>query len=328
MLYKRSTKAGSHWWVRFEVRGTEVRQSSGTNRKDLAQAFEQSLREAIWREQNLGIEIHTWEEACEKWKLEKAHKRSLSRDLQAIRRLNLKGELGDLSPPSGSSAVGGRELAVYRSILNACVKWGWLEKAPKVEMPHAEKAEPRWITKAQFQKLKKELPPHASQMAWFAVATGLRRGNIFRLKWEAVDLKQRVLFVGASDAKSRKSGGYPLSADALGILKRQSGLHPVYVFTDHEGKAPIGSIKTTWGKAVKRAGLGAFRFHDLRHTWAAWHVLAKTPLIVLKELGGWSSLAMVEHYGHLNPGHLAEWANNSRTKTGTSKNRQKSKRLK
>ena len=53
MLYKRSRKPGAHWWVRFSVKGTEVRQSSGTDSKDLAEAFEQQLREAIWREQNL-----------------------------------------------------------------------------------------------------------------------------------------------------------------------------------------------------------------------------------------------------------------------------------
>jgi integrase len=314
LLYKRSTKSGSHWWVRFSVKGVEVRQSSGTDRKELAEAFEQSLREAIWREQNLGEEVHTWEEACERWVKEKAHKRSLKRDQQAFSTLGLGGDLEQVVSSWNGSGYGAREIATYRSVINACVVWGWLDKAPKVVMPHEEKHEPRWITKEQFEKLCKELPPHAAQLARFAVAAGLRRGNIFRLKWESVDVERRTLWVGARAAKSRKSGGFPLSADAVDVLKRQSDVHPVYVFTDDEGKAPVGSIKTCWGKAVKRAGLEGFRFHDLRHTWAAWHVLAGTPPIILKELGGWSSLAMVERYGHLNPMHLADWADNSRIK--------------
>ena len=326
MLYKRSNKPGSHWWVRFSVKGVEVRQSSGTDRKELAEAFEQSLREAIWREQNLGEEDHTWEEACERWFKEKAHKRSLNRDRQAIARFRFpSGISADL--PEGIGEVGAREKAVLRSLYNACVKWGWLDKAPKVEMPHAEKHEPRWITQEQFQKLCEELPPHAAQLARFAVATGLRSVNIRKLRWASVDLKQRVLFVGARDAKSRKSGGFPLSDDALEVLRRQQKKHEHYVFTDHQGRAPIGSIKTTWLKAVKRAGLAGFRFHDLRHTWAARHTLAGTPPIVLKELGGWSSLAMVERYSHLNPGHLADWANNSRTKSGTRRKAKKRKTL-
>jgi integrase len=311
LLYKRSTRPGSHWWVRFSVKGQEVRQSSGTDRKELAEAFEQSLREAIWREQNLGEEVHTWEEACEKWLKEKAHKRSLERDRQSIKALELKGELSPLVPLPD---VGARELAFYRSILNACVTWGWLDKAPKVVIPHEEKHEPRWITKEQFEKLCKELPPHAAQLARFAVSTGLRQRNIFRLRWQDVDTDRATVRVASRDAKGRKAIGIPLGTEALSVLKRQSGAHPIYAFTDDEGKAPIGSIKTCWGKAVKRAGLEGFRFHDLRHTWAAWHTLAGTPPIVLMELGGWSSLAMVTRYSHLNPMHLAEWADNSRVK--------------
>lgn len=310
MLYKRSSKPGSHWWVRFSVKGEEVRQSSGTNRKDLAEAFEQDLREAVWREQNLGIEVHTWEEACERWLKEKAHKRSIERDRQAINSLKLTGDLADLG--ASVSGVRARELATYRSILNASVRWSWLDKAPKVEMPHEEKHDPRWITKVEFEKLCRELPTHASELARFAVATGMRRSNIFRLRWVCVDMGAARLRVQARDAKAGKGIGIPLSKDALKVLRRQSGIHPGYVFADHQGRAPLTSIKTCWLKATKRAGLEGFRFHDLRHTWAAWHVLAGTPPIILKELGGWSSLVMVERYGHLNPGHLADWADNSR----------------
>jgi integrase len=51
-----------------------------------------------------------------------------------------------------------------------------------------------------------------------------------------------------------------------------------------------------------------FRWHDLRHTWASWHVQAGTPIHVLQELGGWSDIRMVQKYAHLAPEHLAEYA--------------------
>ena len=50
-----------------------------------------------------------------------------------------------------------------------------------------------------------------------------------------------------------------------------------------------------------------FRWHDLRHTWASWHVQPGTPLQVLKELGGWETLKMVQRYAHLSADHLAQW---------------------
>jgi len=53
-----------------------------------------------------------------------------------------------------------------------------------------------------------------------------------------------------------------------------------------------------------------FRWHDLRHTWASWHVQAGTPLHVLQELGGWASPEMVQRYAHLSAAHLEDYANN------------------
>ena len=63
-----------------------------------------------------------------------------------------------------------------------------------------------------------------------------------------------------------------------------------------------------WGLALQRAGIAEFRWHDLRHTWASWHVQAGTPLFVLQELGGWSSAEMVRRYAHLSSEHLAQYA--------------------
>ena len=56
---------------------------------------------------------------------------------------------------------------------------------------------------------------------------------------------------------------------------------------------------------MRRAGIEAFRFHDLRHTWASWHVQSGTSLQELMELGGWKSYEMVLRYAHLAPEHLS-----------------------
>ena len=62
-----------------------------------------------------------------------------------------------------------------------------------------------------------------------------------------------------------------------------------------------------WHKALKRVGIENFRWHDLRHTWASWHIQEGTPLHVLQELGGWSTPEMVQKYAHLSSEHLAQW---------------------
>ena len=63
-----------------------------------------------------------------------------------------------------------------------------------------------------------------------------------------------------------------------------------------------------WYGGLKRAGIDNFRWHDLRHTWASWHVQNGTPLFVLQELGGWESVEMVRRYAHLAADHLAPFA--------------------
>ncbi|MGF6511017.1 integrase [Paraburkholderia sp. 32] len=78
------------------------------------------------------------------------------------------------------------------------------------------------------------------------------------------------------------------------------------VFVYH-GKPVYQTVTAAWTKALKRAGIRDCRWHDLRHTWASWHVQRGTPLQVLKELGGWETLEMVQRYAHLSADHLAQW---------------------
>ena len=57
-----------------------------------------------------------------------------------------------------------------------------------------------------------------------------------------------------------------------------------------------------------RAGIKDFRWHDLRHTWASWHVQSGTSLHELQQLGGWSDYDTVLRYAHLSSDHLQKAA--------------------
>jgi integrase len=90
-------------------------------------------------------------------------------------------------------------------------------------------------------------------------------------------------------------------------MRSQIGRHPVLVF-EYEGK-PVNQLSTkAWYKALARAGIENFRLHDLRHTWASWHVQNGTPLFALQELAGWETEKMVRRYAHLDADHLAVYA--------------------
>ena len=64
------------------------------------------------------------------------------------------------------------------------------------------------------------------------------------------------------------------------------------------------SIRTAWERAVERAKLDDFHFHDTRHHFASWFMMQGGSLLALNEILGHASLTMTQRYAHLSPGHL------------------------
>jgi len=122
-----------------------------------------------------------------------------------------------------------------------------------------------------------------------------------------VDLVRQLAWIHPDQAKARKAIAVPLNAEALALVSKQVGKHATHVFS-FRGQ-PVRQVSTkAWYEALKRAGIEDFRWHDLRHTWASWHVQSGTPLYALQRLGGWESPEMVRRYAHLGAEHLAPFA--------------------
>ncbi len=220
-------------------------------------------------------------------------------------------------PPAAKPAAAGTvnlHMAELSKILHYAHKRGWIDRVPPITKQPQPAKRMTWLTPEQAEILLAELPAHLRQMARFALSTGLRETNVRMLTWTQVDMERGTAWIHADQAKAGKNIPVPLNADALNVLREQQGQHrrwvfPVYRRDTKTADAPTGKIcNHAWRKACIRAGVPELRFHDLRHTWASWHTMAGTPAMVLKELGGWASLAMVERYTHLSPGHLAAWA--------------------
>jgi integrase len=135
----------------------------------------------------------------------------------------------------------------------------------------------------------------------------LRAANVTGLQWSQADLVRQLAWIHPDQAKARKAIPVRLNADAIASVTKQVGKNRTHLFS-FRGK-PIVQVSTkAWYTALERAGIEDFRWHDLRHTWASWHVQNGTPLFALQELGGWSSTEMVRRYAHLAANHLAPYA--------------------
>jgi integrase len=151
---------------------------------------------------------------------------------------------------------------------------------------------------------------HLHPLVLLALQTGLRRGELFGLRWLDVDVVGARLTVHGYGAKSGLTRHVPLNTEAVTVLKTWCG-----ETTPDEGglvfpspddpKKPLEDIKTAWLKLAGTAKLRAFRFHDLKHTFASKLVQRGVDLNTVRELLGHSDIKMVLRYAHLAPEHTA-----------------------
>jgi integrase len=320
-LYKR--KDSTVWWVRFTLKGRRIQQSSGTSERIKAEEFEAKLKSSLWEQQRLGVKpIYKWNEAVVRYLKETQHKVSRESDtsrlrwldkylngmeLQKINRDLLDKILTIKKAEAVANATANRVVEIVRTILTkACNEWEWIDRVPSIRLLKEPTRRVRWLTRNEADRVMAELPEHLADMMRFSLETGLRRNNVTGLEWSQVDLARRMAWIHPDQAKARKAIPVPLSSVAVAVMRKQIGKHQVNVFSYKD--KPVYQVNTkAWHKALVRVGIDNFRWHDLRHTWASWHIQDGTPVHVLQELGGWSGPEMVQRYAHLSCEHLAQW---------------------
>lgn len=328
-------------WVRFTAPGGRpVFRSAGTADRALATEWASRLHADLYRVARLGDKPRRlWQEAVTAWLADHKTKRSLKKDLHNLRWLDphLRGKHLDeidadllaeianerrseprdkrrrkdgtpfTTDPTSQSTVD-KMLALVRSILRDAHKRGWLDALPSIQLTGEAHTDDdyRWLTRDEATVLHDALADHLRPPFLFALATGWREQNVLRLEWARVDMTRKVAWFKGSEAKAKRAVGAPLNRDALAILKGQQGKDKRWVFPNEKGEPFNRANNTGWKAAQRRAKVAPLKWHDLRHTWASWHVMAGTSLRSLMELGGWRSYKSVLRYAHLSPEHLAQ----------------------
>lgn len=199
----------------------------------------------------------------------------------------------------------------YRSFImrafSMAIKSGWIARVPHVPSLREPKVRVRWIEKHQARILIENLQTDwMKAICSFALLTGARKGEILSLRWANVDLGRKIVVIAAEDSKSGRARPLPLNDEAVKIM-RNLPRESEYAFS-RDGNKVEEMKRDEFYKALKLSGISDFRFHDFRHTWASWHVQNGTPLMTLKELGGWEKLEMVNKYAHLSDEHLSRFS--------------------
>ncbi len=316
------------WWIRYiDAQGRFRREKVGTwsNARDLyhkrkTQAFEgKKLPEKLRRATVTFAEI-----ARDALAYSKAHKRTYQDDLQRMERM--LGWFRDRSADSLTPQEIERHFEQcieeegwapstvnhYRSLLSLtyrlAIRNGKAPSNPARATRHRKEdnSRVRYLAPEEEAKLRavidQDWPGHDPELD-LALHTGLRLSEMYGLEWQDVDLARRLLLVRRG--KNGESRYARLNSVALKALTefRKRGDGTGSVIRNLEGE-PLAGPRYWFEKAIRKAGIADFHWHDLRHTFASRLTMAGVGLRATQDALGHKSIAMTVRYSHLAPDFL------------------------
>jgi len=324
-LYRQGTSP--NWTIRYsDENGKIVRHSTGTSDKSLAKKILAERRVQVAEGRHLDIRKiprTTFFKLCDDWwELHGKHRRmkGLYYMLECWKKffgnipvatitqqkvekfLAVKMTEGKriLTP-----ATRNRHLAHLSSMFNKGIEWGLvLDNPASTIKPLKENgSRTRFLDQDEINKLLSSASIEFHPVLMTALHTGMRRGEILKLKWTDVDFQNGIIIV--QESKSGKKRMIPMDDTLLSTLRGlPSRFEKGFVFPSPVKKGqPQFDFKRQFKNTLRRSGIENFRFHDLRHTFASHLVMSGVDLLVVKELLGHASLRMTMKYSHLAPEH-------------------------
>ncbi len=195
-------------------------------------------------------------------------------------------------------------LTLLQTIINfginrgLCAGPGFKFQMPRVNNIKTEDLTPEQLTSL-LQAIEGDYHPHAGTMMKLALFSGMRRGEMFKLRWEHVDFERG--FIHLVDPKGGPSQIIPLNDGARGLLEKHIRTGSPFVFPGRGGGQRT-SIRQQVNQIRDKAGLPKdFRaLHGLRHVYASMLASSgQVDLYTLQKLLTHKNPVMTQRYAHL-----------------------------
>ena len=207
-------------------------------------------------------------------------------------------------------------MVLVRQIFNKAIAWNLFHGTNpirKIKLPQLDNKRVRFLTHKEADDLLTALQEKSKDvhdLAYLALHTGLRFGEIANLTVGDIDFTNNIVQV--KDAKAGSRQAYMtgevknMLLDRLPAETKMSNL----IFPNTQG-GTLKRMDKIFKETVDEIGLNnevtsdsqKAVFHTLRHTFASWLAINGTPLYTIKELMGHKTLTMTERYAHLIPDH-------------------------
>jgi len=173
----------------------------------------------------------------------------------------------------------------------------------KIDMPKVNNIKTEDLTPDQLTRLleaiENDIHPHAGPMMKMALFSGMRRGELFRLKWEYINFESG--FITLVDPKPGSDQKIPLNDAARELLLSHHRTESPYVFPGRAGGQRT-NIARQLNRIKKAAGLPKdFRpLHGLRHVYASMLASSgQVDIYTLQKLLTHKDFTMTQRYAHL-----------------------------
>jgi integrase len=286
-------KKGDIWHIEKVIAGKLVRISTGETELEQAERYLAHLIEQERKVNIYGERLdRTFNVAAARYVNEYSHKKSLNRDItslkvvmpyigdMALKRIHFGVFDAFISNRKKAGITAGtlnRDMAIVRRVLSLSARlWrdengnAWLDTLPLFPTIEGVKRKPRPISWQEQEVLLKALPDYLSEMALFALNTGLRDQEICAMKWtdecKVSGLDTTVFIISEERAKNEHERIVPLNSVVRSIIASRRNNNSEYVF-DYEGRKLDRMMNKAWRKSRESVNLKLVRVHDMRHTF-------------------------------------------------------------
>lgn len=204
-----------------------------------------------------------------------------------------------------------RNLALLKAIFSLALREGWIERNPVslIKLEKENNVRDRVLEPEEFERLQNHSALHLQAINLCAYQTGMRSGEILTLTWDRVDFPAGLIHLRAEDTKTDDARLIPLTRELTVLLK---DLYKVRYLDEQKvflvkGRS-IGSMKTAFNGACRRAGIEGFHFHDFRHTAVTNMRRAGIDHLTIMKITGHKTMAVFKRYNSFRVNDLKQAA--------------------
>ncbi len=218
------------------------------------------------------------------------------KDVDDYKKIRLK----DVAPSTVN-----RELQCARSLFNLAKRWKKFfgdNPVSVAKLIPVNNQKERILTMKEEERLLGLSNPYLKPILITALNTGMRKNEILTLRWTNIDPETKVITLEHTNTKTKKTRRIPINSVLRKLLLEQrlkSGGNE-YIFLSPTGNPykRHDSIKGSYERLCKKAGISGLRFHDLRHTAATRMIEAGASIVAVSKILGHSDIKMTMRYTH------------------------------